>query len=50
MLANDDTPATVAAFDLLVPGIGELIGGSAREHRAEKLEARMKEMGVSIPW
>jgi len=45
-LANDDADDTVACFDVLVPGIGELVGGSAREHRAERLERRMREDGV----
>ncbi|WP_029512732.1 asparagine--tRNA ligase [Mycoplasmopsis iners] len=38
---------TVAAFDLLVPGIGELIGGSQRENREEKLLSRIEEVGIS---
>jgi len=46
MRLNDDHK-TVAAMDLLVPGAGELIGGSQREERLEVLEARMKEMKVS---
>lgn len=37
---------TVAAMDVLFPGIGEIIGGSQREERLDVLEARMKEMGV----
>lgn len=45
MRLNDDGK-TVAAMDLLVPGVGEIIGGSQREERLEKLEARMKEMGL----
>lgn len=45
MRMNDDNK-TVAAMDLLVPGIGELIGGSQREERLELLEKRMDEMGV----
>ena len=43
MRQNDDGE-TVAAMDLLVPGVGELIGGSQREERAELLEQRMKEL------
>ena len=46
MRQNDDGK-TVAAVDLLVPGIGELIGGSQREERLDKLLARMKELGLS---
>ena len=38
---NDDGK-TVAAVDVLVPGIGELIGGSQREERLDVLEARMR--------
>ncbi|MEI6528910.1 MAG: asparagine--tRNA ligase [Candidatus Falkowbacteria bacterium] len=45
MRLNDDGK-TVAAMDLLVPGIGEIIGGSQREERLEKLEKRMEEMGL----
>lgn len=44
MRANDDDQ-TVAAMDVLVPGIGELIGGSQREERKDKLEKRMLELG-----
>ena len=45
MRLNDDGK-TVAAADCLVPGIGELIGGSQREERLEVLEARIKELGM----
>ncbi len=45
MRLNDDGK-TVAACDLLVPGIGELIGGSQREEREDILLARMKEMNL----
>lgn len=44
MKANDDGK-TVAAMDVLVPRIGELIGGSQREDNLEKLEARIRELG-----
>ncbi|MBC7947503.1 MAG: asparagine--tRNA ligase [Chitinophagaceae bacterium] len=37
---------TVAAMDILAPGIGEIVGGSQREERLDKLEARMKEMNI----
>ncbi|WP_457554280.1 asparagine--tRNA ligase [Desulfobacula sp.] len=46
MRMNDDGK-TVAAMDLLVPGIGELIGGSQREERLDVLEKRMDEMNLS---
>ncbi len=45
MRVNDDGK-TVAAMDVLVPGIGEIIGGSQREERLEVLEARMEEMNL----
>lgn len=45
MRQNDDGK-TVAAMDLLVPGVGELIGGSQREERAEVLERRIHELGM----
>ncbi len=46
MRQNDDGK-TVAAMDLLVPGIGEIIGGSQREERQGKLLARIKELGMN---
>lgn len=45
MRMNDDDK-TVAAMDVLFPGIGEVIGGSQREERLEKLRTRMAEMDV----
>ena len=45
MRQNDDGK-TVAAADLLVPGIGELCGGSQREERLDVLEARLVELGM----
>ncbi len=45
MRLNDDNK-TVAAMDMLVPGIGELIGGSQREERYDVLVERMKELGL----
>ena len=46
MYQNDDGK-TVAAVDLLVPGAGELMGGSQRETRYDLLTARMDQMGIS---
>lgn len=46
MRLNDDGK-TVAAMDLLAPGIGEIIGGSQREERLHILEERMVEMGLA---
>ena len=46
MRLNDDNK-TVAATDLLVPGIGELIGGSQREERYELLDKKMNELGFN---
>ena len=46
MRLNDDKK-TVAASDLLVPGIGELVGGSQREERMDVLEQRMKECNLA---
>lgn len=45
MRLNDDNK-TVAAMDLLVPGVGEIIGGSQREERYDVLVNRMKELGL----
>lgn len=45
MRQNDDGK-TVAAMDILAPGIGEIVGGSQREERLDKLEQRMKEMDI----
>ena len=45
MRLNDDGK-TVAAMDLLVPGVGEIIGGSQREERLDVLLARMEECGL----
>ena len=47
MRLNDDGK-TVAAVDVLVPGIGEIIGGSQREERVELLEKRIEEIGADI--
>ena len=41
-----DSGKTVAAMDMLVPGIGEIIGGSQREERLDKLMERMQELGL----
>ncbi|MFZ7124884.1 MAG: asparagine--tRNA ligase [Desulfobacterales bacterium] len=50
MRVNDDGK-TVRAMDVLVPTIGEIIGGSQREERSDVLEARMKEVGMdSAPY
>lgn len=46
MRLNDDG-RTVAAMDLLVPGVGEIIGGSQREERLDYLEKRMEELGLA---
>ena len=46
MRLNDDGK-TVAAMDVLAPGIGEIIGGSQREERLEILDKRMEEMGLN---
>ncbi len=46
MRLNDDGK-TVAAMDVLAPGIGEIIGGSQREDRLDVLDARMEEVGLN---
>jgi asparaginyl-tRNA synthetase len=46
MRLNDDGK-TVAAMDVLAPGIGEIIGGSQREERLDVLDARLAEMGLN---
>ncbi len=45
MRQNDDGK-TVAAMDILAPGIGEIVGGSQREERLDQLEQRMNEMNI----
>ncbi len=47
MRQNDDGK-TVAAMDLLVPGVGEIVGGSQREERLDRLEAAMSEHGLDL--
>ena len=47
MRANDDGK-TVRAMDVLAPRIGEIIGGSQREERLDRLEARIREMGLPL--
>lgn len=47
MRANDDG-RTVAAADCLVPGVGEIIGGSQREERLDVLERRMRELDMDL--
>jgi len=46
MKLNEDN-RTVAAMDCLVPGIGEIIGGSQREDNYDKLKARIEELGMA---
>ncbi|AHF73742.1 asparaginyl-tRNA synthetase [Candidatus Sodalis pierantonius str. SOPE] len=46
MRMNDDGK-TVAAMDVLAPGIGEIIGGSQREERLDRLDARLEEIGLN---
>ena len=45
MRMNEDGE-TVRAMDILFPGIGEIVGGSQREERLDKLQTRMNEMDV----
>lgn len=47
-MRDNDDGKTVAACDLLVPGIGELVGGSQREERYEILEKKMKDAGMNM--
>lgn len=47
MRENEDGK-TVAAMDILAPGIGEIVGGSQREERLEKLEQRMRELNLPV--
>ncbi|VDB91382.1 unnamed protein product [Peniophora sp. CBMAI 1063] len=47
MRANEDGK-TVACFDLLVPGVGELVGGSLREERADLLESALRKHGLDL--
>ncbi|MFI5133596.1 MAG: asparagine--tRNA ligase [Chitinophagales bacterium] len=47
-MRQSDDGKTVAAMDILAPGIGEIVGGSQREERLDKLEQRMKEMHIPI--
>ena len=47
MRVNDDEK-TVRAMDVLVPGVGEIIGGSQREERLEILESRMRDQDLTL--
>ena len=47
MYGNEDGK-TVRAMDVLVPRIGEIVGGSQREHRHDVLEARMRALGMDV--
>lgn len=47
MRANEDAK-TVAAFDILAPEVGEIVGGSQREERLEVLEEKIKGLGLPI--
>ncbi|MDV3141098.1 MAG: amino acid--tRNA ligase-related protein, partial [Candidatus Phytoplasma australasiaticum] len=46
-MRNNSDNETVAAMDLLVPKVGELVGGSQREERFEVLQDKMKEMQIN---
>jgi len=46
-MRDNEDGKTVAAMDLLVPGIGELIGGSQREERLDVLRAKMADVGLN---
>jgi len=46
-MRDNDDGKTVAAMDLLVPGVGELIGGSQREERLDQLEAKLRGAGLN---
>ena len=45
-MRDNDDGETVDCFDLLVPGVGELVGGSQREERLDVLQKKMKEFGL----
>ena len=50
MRQNDDGK-TVAAFDILLPGVGEVVGGSAREERLDLLESAMQHHNIQgLDW
>ena len=47
LVPSGRVPFFIRAMDVLVPGVGEIIGGSQREHRLDMLEARMHETGLN---
>jgi len=47
-MRDNDDEETVACFDLLVPGVGELIGGAQREERLDLLTAKIKEKNMAV--
>ena len=47
-MRDNEDGKTVAALDVIVPGIGEIIGGAQREERYEQLYAKMIEKGLSV--